>query len=82
MAHRCVTLAVCVCPACFSDRPTRRACVLTLYVLFGVAMGALLAYLGEVHYDFTLAGSLWVGSAVLSCVVVMLLPRQPPHPTG
>ena len=99
-------------------------------MLFGVAMGALLAYLGgmmamdmvpksavgtatgmvgvasylgaalqdllsgqfiqagkvsiagQVHYDFTLAGSLWVGSAVLSCGVVMLLPRQSPHPTG
>jgi len=37
---------------------------------------------GQVHYDFTLAGSLWVGSAVLSCGVVMLLPRQSPHPTG
>jgi OPA family sugar phosphate sensor protein UhpC-like MFS transporter len=94
-------------------------------VLFGVAMGALLAYLGgmmaidivpkaaagtatgivgvasylgaalqdllsghfiqagrtlvagQPHYDFTVAGSLWIGAAVLSCGLALLVWRWP-----
>jgi OPA family sugar phosphate sensor protein UhpC-like MFS transporter len=94
-------------------------------VLFGVAMGALLAYLGgmmaidlvpkaaagtatgivgvasylgaalqdllsghliqagrtvvggQVHYDFALAGAVWMGAAVLSCLLALLVWRWP-----